>query len=32
VTKQYQTKTFDTNSLAVPEQVSVAVSEITADL
>jgi hypothetical protein len=32
VTKKYQTKTFDTNSLAVPDQVSVAMGEIAADM
>jgi len=32
VTKNYQTKTFDTSALAVPEQVSVAMSEIAADM
>ena len=32
MTKKYQTKTIDTNSLAVPEQVSVAMGEIAADM
>ena len=32
MTKNYQTKTFDTSALAVPEQVSVAMSEIAADM
>jgi len=32
VTKQYQTKTCDTSSLAVPEQVSVTMNEIAADV
>jgi len=32
VTKQYQTKTIDTSSLAVPEQVSVAMNEITENM
>jgi hypothetical protein len=32
VTKKYQTKTFDTNSLAVPDQVSVAMGEIAAEM
>jgi len=32
VTKQYQTNEFDTSSLAVPEQVSVAMEEIAADM
>ena len=32
VTKKYQTTTIDTNSLAVPEQVSVAMGEIAADM
>jgi transposase-like protein len=32
VNKKYQTKTIDTNSLAVPEQVSVAMGEIAADM
>ena len=32
MTKKYQTKTFDTNSLAVPDQVSVAMGEIAADM
>jgi len=32
VTKKYQTKTIDTNSLAVPEQVSIAMDQIGADV
>jgi transposase-like protein len=32
VTKKYQTTEFDTSALAVPEQVSVAMSEIAADM
>jgi putative transposase len=32
VTKKYQTNTIDTNSLAVPERVSVAMGEIAADM
>ena len=32
MTKQYQTKTLDTSSLAVPEQVSVTMNEIAADM
>jgi len=32
VTKKYQTKTFDTNLLAVPDQVSVAMGEIAAEM
>jgi hypothetical protein len=32
VTKQYQIKGFDTSALAVPEQVSVAIDEIAADM
>jgi putative transposase len=32
VTKKYQTTEFDTNTLAVPEQVSVAMNEIAADM
>ena len=32
VTKQYQVKGFDTSALAVPEQVSVAIDEIAADM
>jgi putative transposase len=32
VTKQYQTKTLDTSPLAVPEQVSVTMNEIAADV
>ena len=32
MTKQYQTNEFDTSSLAVPEQVSVAMEEIAADM
>jgi transposase-like protein len=32
VTKKYQTKMIDTNALAVPEQVSVAMGELAADL
>lgn len=32
MTKKYQTKTIDTNSLAVPEQVSIAMGELAADL
>ena len=32
MTKRYQTKTGDANALAVPEQVSVAMSEIAADM
>jgi len=32
MTKQYQTNEFDTSSLAVPEQVSVAMEEIVADM
>lgn len=32
MTKNYQTKTFDTNSLAVPEQVSIVMEQIGADL
>ena len=31
MTKKYQTTGFDTSALAVPEQVSVAMAEITAD-
>ena len=30
--KRYQTKTGDANALAVPEQVSVAMDEIAADM
>jgi len=32
VTKKYQTTEFDTSALAVPEQVSVAMEEIAADM
>ncbi len=32
MTKKYQTTTIDTNALAVPDQVSVAMGELTADL
>ena len=32
MTKKYQTKTIDTNSLAVPEQVSIAMEQIAADM
>ena len=32
MTKKYQMNDFDMSTLAVPEQVSVAMSEITADL
>jgi hypothetical protein len=32
VSKKYQTKTPDTSALAVPEQVSVAMNEIAADM
>jgi putative transposase len=32
VTKKYQRTTFDTSVLAVPEQVSVAMNEIAADM
>ena len=32
MTKEYQTKPIDTNSLAVPEQVSVAMGEVVADM
>jgi putative transposase len=32
VTKEYQSKTIDTNALAVPEQVSVVMGELAADL
>ena len=32
MTKKYQTKMIDTNALAVPEQVSVAMGELAADL
>ena len=32
MTKNYQTKTIETSSLAVPEQVSVAMAEIAEDM
>ena len=32
MTKKYQTTEFDTSALAVPEQVSVAMDEIAADM
>ena len=32
MTKKYQTNAVDTNALAVPEQVSVAMTEIAADM
>ena len=32
MTKKYQTKTIDTSSLAVPEQVSIAMEQIAADM
>ncbi len=32
MTKKYQINEFDTSALAVPEQVSVAMSEIAADM